>query len=44
MELDLDTLQELTAQEEEAASACEWSCGVSCRVTVCPATCTVSTV
>ncbi|MEV4558393.1 ALQxL family class IV lanthipeptide [Kitasatospora sp. NPDC049285] len=44
MEFDLDALQELASQEEQAAAACAWSCGRSCQVTVCPSTCPVSTV
>ncbi|WP_157537866.1 ALQxL family class IV lanthipeptide [Kitasatospora azatica] len=40
MEFDFDALQELVAQEEQAVGVCEWTCGVSCRVTgYCPATC-----
>ncbi|MEV6010146.1 ALQxL family class IV lanthipeptide [Streptomyces sp. NPDC051976] len=38
MELDLDTLQELPAQEEQAVGGCT----KSCWPTVCPATCTIT--
>ncbi|WP_198042256.1 ALQxL family class IV lanthipeptide [Kitasatospora azatica] len=44
MEFDLDALQELVSQEDQAVGACEWSCTRSCQVTVCPATCPVTTV
>ncbi|WP_198042255.1 ALQxL family class IV lanthipeptide [Kitasatospora azatica] len=42
MEFDLDALQELVAQEEQAVGACEWTCGASCQVTECPATRTMT--
>jgi len=43
MEFDIDALQELVSQEEQAVGACAWSCNRSCSVTVCPATCPVTT-
>ncbi|GAA4993451.1 ALQxL family class IV lanthipeptide [Kitasatospora paranensis] len=42
MEFDIEALQELVAQEEQAVGACAVSCGRSCRLTVCPATCQIT--
>ncbi|WP_157537867.1 ALQxL family class IV lanthipeptide [Kitasatospora azatica] len=39
MDFDFDALQELVPQEEQAVGACSWTCGRSCRITICPATC-----
>ncbi|MEV4558392.1 ALQxL family class IV lanthipeptide [Kitasatospora sp. NPDC049285] len=38
MEFDLNALQELPAEEDQAGIGCRFSCGVSCGGS-CPATC-----
>ena len=44
MEFDVEALQELVSQEEQAVGACTYSCTRSCAQTWCPATCNVTTV
>ncbi|GAA4993465.1 ALQxL family class IV lanthipeptide [Kitasatospora paranensis] len=39
MDFDIEALQELVAQEEQAVGACDWTCNKTCRLTICPATC-----
>ncbi|MFF7947655.1 ALQxL family class IV lanthipeptide [Streptomyces griseorubiginosus] len=44
MEFDVDALQELVVQEDQAVGACTYSCTRSCAQTWCPATCPVTTI
>jgi hypothetical protein len=41
MDLDLEVLQDLPAEEAQTAAGCKYTCGASCAGT-CPATCPVS--